>query len=158
MLSNLDNLDQKILKILSQNARVPFKDVAIECGVSRAAVHQRVQRMINLGVITGSGYFVNPMKLGFRSCTYIGILLEKGWMYNEVVEQLAQIPEIVECHYTTGQYSIWVKVFARDNENLMNILNSKLQTIKGISSTETFISLEQRFNRTIPIEFDEIDV
>lgn len=158
MLSNLDNLDQKILKILSQNARVPFKDVAIDCGVSRAAVHQRVQRMITLGVIIGSGYFVNPMKLGFRSCTYIGILLEKGWMYNEVVEQLAQIPEIVECHYTTGQYSIWVKVFARDNENLMSILNSKLQTIKGISSTETFISLEQRFNRTIPIEFDEIDV
>ncbi len=158
MLSNLDNLDQKILNILSNNARVPFKDVAIECGVSRAAVHQRVQRMINLGVITGSGYFVNPMKLGFRSCTYIGILLEKGWMYNEVVEQLAQIPEIVECHYTTGQYSIWIKVFARDNENLMNILNSKLQTIKGISSTETFISLEQRFNRTIPIEFDEIDI
>jgi len=154
MLSNLDNLDKKILRIISHNARVPFKDVAIECGVSRAAVHQRVQRMINLGVITGSGYFVNPLKLGFKSCTYVGILLEKGWMYNEVAEQLAEIPEIVECHYTTGHFSIWIKVFARDSEDLMKILNGKLQTIKGVSSTETFISLEQRFNRTIPIEFD----
>ncbi len=155
MTSKIDNLDRKILRIISQNARTPFKDVAAECGVSRAAVHQRVQRLINLAVITGSGYFISPTKLGFKSCTYVGILLEKGWMYNEVADQLAQIPEIVECHYTTGQYSVWVKVFARDNEDLMKILNGKLQTIKGISSTETFISLEQRFNRTIPIKVDE---
>jgi Lrp/AsnC family transcriptional regulator for asnA, asnC and gidA len=152
MLSKLDQLDKKILQIISHNARIPFKEVALECGVSRAAIHQRVQRMVNMGVITGSGYLVDPKMLGYQTCTYVGILLDKGWMYEEVAEELTKIPEIVECHYTTGQYSILIKVFARDNEDLMNILNGKLQTIKGISSTETFISLEQRFNRVIPIE------
>lgn len=149
--NKIDNLDKKILSIITRNARIPFKDVAAQCGVSRAAIHQRVQRLVDMGVITGSGYTVNPKKLDYKTCTYIGIFLEKGWMYEEVADELAKIPEIVECHYTTGQYGIFAKVYAKDNEDLKTVLNVKLQAIKGISSTETFISLEQRFKREIPI-------
>jgi Lrp/AsnC family transcriptional regulator, regulator for asnA, asnC and gidA len=158
MENRIDKLDKKILSIITHNARIPFKDVAAQCGVSRAAIHQRVQRMIDLGVIIGSGYFVDAKKLKYTTCTYIGIYLEKGWMYEEVVKELLKIPEIVECHYTTGQYSIFAKVYARDNEDLKAVLNNKLQAIKGISSTETFISLEQRFKREIPITEDEEEI
>lgn len=130
---------------------MPFKDVAEECGVSRAAVHQRVQRMIEMGVITGSGYRINPKSLGFRTCTYVGVRLEKASMYKDVLPHLYNIPEIVECHYTTGPYSLLIKLFAIDNDHLMDILNSTIQEILGIVSTETLISLAEGFNRGIKI-------
>ena len=119
-MEKIDNLDRQILEIISQNARIPFKDVAAECGVSRAAIHQRVQRLIDLGVIVGSGYHVNPKSLGYRTCTYVGIKLEKGSMYKAVVTEMQKIPEIVECHFTTGPYTMLTKVYARDNEHLMD--------------------------------------
>ncbi len=150
-MDRIDKLDKKILAILSQNARMAFKDVATECGVSRAAIHQRVQRLIENGIITGSGFDVNPKSLGYSTCTYVGITLEKGSMYKEVVEELALIPEIVECHFTTGPYTMLIKLYARDNEQLMNLLNNKLQGIRGVVSTETMISLEQSLKREIPV-------
>lgn len=148
----IDALDKKILEIISQNARIPFKDVAAECGVSRAAIHQRVQRLIDLGVIVGSGYHVNPKVLGFKTCTYIGVNLERGAMYKDVVLELEKISEIVECHYTTGPYTMLVKLYAHDNEHLMELLNGKIQQIPGVVGTETLISLEQRVKREIPIK------
>lgn len=151
--NQLDEIDLKILDIISKNARIPFKDVAEEVGISRAAVHQRVNRMIEMEVITGSGYHFDPKKVDYRTCTYIGIFLDKGSFYDEVVTSLEKIPEIVECHYTTGQYAIFIKVYARDNEDLKHILSDLIQKIPGISSTETFISLEESFNRTLPIHF-----
>ncbi|MGL5272257.1 MAG: Lrp/AsnC family transcriptional regulator [Phocaeicola sp.] len=154
-MEKIDNLDRKILDIISLNARIPFKDVAAECGVSRAAIHQRVQRLIDMGVIVGSGYHVNPKSLGFRSCTYVGIKLEKGSMYKSVVDQLLKIPEIVECHFTTGSYTMLTKLYSRDNEHLMDILNSKIQEIPGVSATETMISLEQSIKKEIPILGDK---
>ena len=150
-MERLDKLDRRILSIISNNARMPFKDVAEECGVSRAAVHQRVQRMIEMGVITGSGYRINPKSLGFRTCTYVGVRLEKASMYKDVLPYLYNIPEIVECHYTTGPYSLLIKLFAIDNDHLMDILNSTIQEIPGIVSTETLISLAEGFNRGIKI-------
>jgi Lrp/AsnC family transcriptional regulator for asnA, asnC and gidA len=150
-MEKVDNLDRKILSILSTNARIPFKDVAAECDVSRAAIHQRVQRLTESGVITGSGFFVNPKSLGYRTCTYVGLNLERGSMYKEVVKRIANIPEIVECHFTTGPYTMLLKAYARDNEELMDLLNNKLQTIPGVVSTETLISLEQSVRREIPI-------
>jgi Lrp/AsnC family transcriptional regulator, regulator for asnA, asnC and gidA len=149
--NSLDDIDLKILDIITQNARIPFKDVANEVGISRAAVHQRVNRMIDLEVIIGSGYHINPNKVEFKTCSYIGVFLEKGGLFSEVVEKLKLIPEIVECHYTTGQYAIFVKVYAKDNEHLKKILSNQVQKIQGIASTETFISLEQTFKRTIPV-------
>ncbi len=150
-MEKIDNLDRQILGIISHNARIPFKDVAAECGVSRAAIHQRVQRLIDMGVITGSGYEVNPKSLGYHTCTYVGISLEKGSMYKTVVAELKKIPEIVECHFTTGPYTMLTKVYARDNEHLMELLNSKMQEIPGVIATETLISLEQSIKKEIPI-------
>lgn len=150
-MDKIDRLDKKILSILSLNARMPFKDVAAECGVSRAAIHQRVQRLIEEGVITGSGFDVNPKSLGYSTCTYVGITLERGSMYKKVIEKVAQIPEIVECHFTTGPYTMLIKLYARDNEQLMDLLNNKLQAIPGVVSTETLISLEQSLKREIPV-------
>ncbi|MFV0289963.1 MAG: Lrp/AsnC family transcriptional regulator [Mangrovibacterium sp.] len=149
--SNLDKIDLHILDIITKNARIPFKDVATEVGVSRAAVHQRVNRMVELNVITGSGYNVDPNKVNYKTCTYIGIFLEKGGFYEDVAILLNGIPEVVECHYTTGAYSIFAKVYAKDNEHLKEILNTKIQKIAGVASTETFISLEQSFKREVPI-------
>lgn len=124
-MDKIDSLDKKILNILSKNARIPFKDVAAECNVSRAAIHQRVQRLTDEGVITGSGFDVNPKSLGYSTCTYVGINLERGSMYKQVVERLVHIPEIVECHFTTGPYTMLVKLYARDNEQLMDLLDRK---------------------------------
>ena len=154
-MEKIDNLDKKILGILSKNARIPFKDVAAECGVSRAAIHQRVQHLIEDGVITGSGFDVNPKSLGYTTCTYVGIILEKGSMYKEVVERLQHIPEIVECHFTTGPYTMLAKLYARDNEQLMDLLNNQMQTIPGVGSTETLISLDQSIKRAVPVKIEE---
>ena len=143
-----------ILRILSTNARIHFKDVATECGVSRAAIHQRVQHLMENGVITGSGFDVNPKSLGYSTCTYIGLNLERASMYRKVVDRLINIPEIVECHFTTGPYTMLVKLYARDNEQLMDLLNNKLQSIPGVVSTETLISLEQSIKREIPVKID----
>lgn len=155
-MDKIDKLDKKILSILSKNARIPFKDVAAECGVSRAAIHQRVQHLIAGGVITGSGFDVNPKSIGYNTCTYVGMNLERGNMYKNVVDKLQHIPEIVECHFTTGPYTMLLKVYARDNEQLMDLLNNKLQTIPGVVSTETLISLEQSIKREITIQPDEV--
>ena len=154
-MEKIDSLDKKILNILSQNARIPFKDVAAECGVSRAAIHQRVQHLIENGVITGSGFDVNPKSLGYSTCTYIGLNLERGSMYKNVVARLNSINEIVECHFTTGSYTMLIKLYAKDNEQLMDLLNNKLQTIPGVISTETLISLEQSIKREILVDPDE---
>ncbi|WP_061868487.1 Lrp/AsnC family transcriptional regulator [Prevotella intermedia] len=150
-MDKIDKLDRKILSILSQNARIPFKDVAAECGVSRAAIHQRVQHLIENGVIVGSGFHVNPKSLGYTTCTYVGLNLERGSMYRDVVERISTIPEVIECHFTTGSYTMLVKLFAKDNEQLMDLLNNRIQSIPGVVSTETLISLEQSIKREIPI-------
>jgi Lrp/AsnC family transcriptional regulator for asnA, asnC and gidA len=152
-MEKIDNLDRKILSIVMRNARIASKDVATECGVSRAAIHQRLQRMIDLNIITGSGYNVNPKVLGYRTCTYVGVNLERGAMYRDVVPQLEQIPEVVECHFTTGPYTMLIKLYARDNEHLMELLNDKIQMIQGVTGTETLISLDHSIHREIPIDF-----
>ena len=144
-MEKIDNLDKKILEIVMNNARIPSKDVAQVCGVSRAAVHQRIQRLIDDGVITGSGYNVNPKLLGYSTCTFIGLTLERGSMYRTVVPELLKIKEVVECHFTTGHYTMMIKVYARDDH---------IQNIEGVAATETLISLEQSISRTLPIHYE----
>ena len=152
-MEKIDNLDKQILEIISQNARIPFKDVAAQCGVSRAAIHQRVQRLIDMGVIVGSGYHVNPKSLGYRTCTYVGIKLERGSMYKTVVAELQKIPEIVECHFTTGKYDMFVKLYARNNHHLLSVIHDKLQPL-GLSRTETLISFHEAIKRQMPISVE----
>ena len=151
-MEKIDSLDKKILGLISANARLPFKDVATECGVSRAAIHQRVQRLIDMGVIVGSGFHVNPVSLGYNTCTYVGITLERGSMYKKVVAEFEKIPEIVECHFTTGPYTMLSKLYARDNAHLMELLNDCLQEIPGVIATETLISLRQSICKEVPID------
>lgn len=153
-MERIDSLDKKILNIIMKNARIASKDVAVECGVSRAAIHQRIQRLIEMKVIVGSGYLVNPKALGYNTCTYVGVSLEKGSLYRDVVQKLEQIHEVVECHYTTGPYSMLIKVYAKDNQHLMELLNDRIQHISGVTETETLISLEQSMNRQIFIDED----
>ena len=154
-LKKADLLDRKILRIISVDARRSFQEIASQCGVSRAAIHQRVVRMVQRGTVTGSGYQVSPKYLGYGTCTYIGIKMERGSMYNDAVRELNNIPEIVECHFTTGPYTILAKLYSRDNEHLKELLNGKIQQIPGVTSTETMISLEQSIARNVPILLDE---
>jgi len=147
----IDRLDKKILSIIQENARVPFLEVARECKVSGAAIHQRVQKLFKLGVISGSEFVLDPKKIGYHTCAYIGIYLEKAGFYKNVVEELKKIPEIIQCDYTTGNYSIFIKLYTRDNEHLKSILADNLQSIAGVSRTETFICLEETFNRHLQV-------
>ncbi len=147
----IDNLDRKILDIITKNARIPYLEVARECGVSGAAIHQRVQRLIRLGVIRGSEFKVDPALVGFKTCAYIGIFLEHPGNFRNVITEFRDIPEIIECHYTTGNYSLFLKVYTRDNEHLRDILTDRIQNIPGITRTETLISLEESINRQIPV-------
>jgi len=153
-MEKIDVLDKKILEIVMKNARIPSKDVAQVCGVSRAAVHQRLGRLIEEKVIIGSGYQVDPKTLGYTTCTFIGMKLEKGSLYSQVVPELEKIPEVVECHFTTGPYTMMIKLYARDNEHLMDLVNGKIQHIPGVAATETLISLQQSILRPIPVNFD----
>ena len=152
----IDSLDIKILSFLMKNARIPFLEVARECGVSGAAIHQRVQRLSRLGIISGSQFVVEPKKLGYSTCAYIGIYLENASLFNDVYEKLSRIPEITQCHYTTGQYSMFVKVYTKDNDHLKVVLANKIQAINGISRTETFISLDVLIDRQLPV-IEKID-
>ena len=150
--ADIDELDEKILKLITKNARIPFLEVARECGVSGAAIHQRVQRLLNIGVVSGSEFIVNPQKLGYNTCAYMGIYLDKAKNHLQVVDALRSIPEVVECHYTTGQYAIFVKIQTKTNKHLKQLIDEELQKIEGIARTETFISLEMDFKRQVPIK------
>lgn len=150
-LPQIDELDKKILALVSKNARIPYLEIARECNVSGAAIHQRIQRLIKVGVIIGSEFVISPKSIGYSTCAFMGIYLEKAAMLEEVLKKLELINEIVECHYTTGGYSLFIKVVTRDNEHLKDVLSGELQKIDGIERTETFISLEENFKRQFPI-------
>jgi Lrp/AsnC family transcriptional regulator for asnA, asnC and gidA len=152
IVDKLDEIDRKILQVITQNARKPFKEVAEVVGISRAAVHQRVQKMFDNGVITGSGYTVNPKALGYNLCVYVGLTLEKGSMYNEVCDELEKIPEVVESRFTLGAFAMLIKLYARDDQHLLDLLSNKLQGIHGVSNTETLTALDQRIHRSLPIK------
>ena len=147
----LDQLDEKILRLISGNARIPFLEVARECNVSGAAIHQRIQRLQNMGVIKGSEFVLDANKIGYNTCAYMGIFLKDANMFKSVIEELYRIPEVVECHYTTGKFAMFIKIYAKNNRDFLRIIHEKLQSINGILSTETIISLNEGFRRQIPI-------
>jgi len=145
----IDGTDKKIIRILSENARTPFLEIARQCGMSGAAIHQRVSRLENAGIISGTAVTLSPKKMGYSTCAFIGVFLEKARMYEQAIKELEKIPEVVECHYTTGNYAIFLKIFAKNNQDLMEVLYHQIQKIPGVSSTETFISLEQGISREL---------
>lgn len=147
---NLDNLDKKILRMIAEDARVPFLEVARACNVSGAAIHQRIQKLNNLGVLKGSQYVIDPEKIGYETCAYVGLNLKHPESFDKVVKALKDIPEVVECHYTTGDYDMFIKIYARNNHHLLDIIHDKLQPL-GLSRSETIISFGSAFERRLPV-------
>jgi len=147
----IDGIDKEILRYLMEDARKPILQIAQKIGISGAAIHQRLRKLEQSGVIAGSKFVVNTKVLGYSTMAFVGIFLEKAASNLEAVKELRKIPEVLECHYTTGNWSILIKIICRDNEHLMQLLNNKIQPIDGVSRTETFISLEQQIERQIQL-------
>lgn len=147
----IDGIDKKILRHLMEDARTPILEIARQIGISGAAIHQRLRKLEKSKLISGSKFVINPRVLGYTTMAYIGIYLDKAMSNPQAVKALEKIPEVLECHYTTGDWSILIKVLCRDNEHLMQLLNRKIQQIEGVSRTETFISLAQQIDRQISI-------
>lgn len=146
----LDQLDKQILRMISEDARVPFLEVARACNVSGAAIHQRIQKLTNIGVLKGSQYVIDPEKIGYETCAYIGLNLKDPESFDKVVEELERIPEVTECHYTTGNFDMFIKIYAMNNHHLLTIIHDKLQPL-GLSSSETLISFHSAFERQLPV-------
>ena len=147
----IDGIDKEILRDLMEDARKPILQIANKIGISGAAIHQRLRKLEQARVISGSKFIVDTKVLGYSTMAFIGIYLEKASSNPEVVKELKKIPEVLECHYTTGNWSILIKLICRDNEHLMQLLNKKIQPIEGVSRTETYISLEQQIERQIQL-------
>lgn len=148
-LAKIDGIDKEILRFLMEDAKKPILEIAKSIGISGAAIHQRLRKLEASGVIQGSKYVVNAKSLGYNTMAYVGVYLDKAMSNPAAVSALKKIPEVLECHYTTGNWSILIKVLCKDNEHLMKLLNQEIQQIKGVSRTETFISLDQQIDRQI---------
>ncbi len=147
----IDGIDKEILRELMADARKPILQIANKVGISGAAIHQRLRKLEQSGVISGSKFVVDPKVLGYKTMAFVGIYLDRAAKNLEAVRDLKKIPEVLECHYTTGNWSILIKIICRDNEHLMQLLNTKIQTIEGVSRTETFISLDTQIERQIQL-------
>lgn len=147
----IDGIDKEILRHLMEDARKPILEIGRKLGISGAAIHQRLRKLEASGLITGSKFVINPRILGYTTMAFVGIYLDKAMRNPDAVNQLKKIPEVLECHYTTGNWSILIKLLCRDNEHLMQLLNTEIQAIEGVSRTETFISLNQQIDRQISL-------
>ncbi len=152
---HFDTLDFKILEMLSNNARKPFLEIARETNVSGAAIHQRIQKLTSSGIIRGFETIIDPPSVGYETCAYIGFILNDPTKFDEVVERLKAIPEVVDCHFTTGSYDVFAKIFAHNNAHLLEVIHKKLRL--GIGRTETLISFKEVFKRPIPILHDNME-
>ena len=147
----IDGIDKKILRHLMEDARKPILEIARQIGISGAAIHQRLRKLENSGLLMGSKFVINPKVLGYTTMAYVGIYLDRAMSIPQAVKALDKIPEVLECHYTTGNWAVLVKVLCKDNEHLMQLLNKHIQQIEGVARTETFISLNQQIDRQISI-------
>lgn len=152
---HFDSLDIRILEMLSNNARKPFLEIARETHISGAAIHQRIQKLTSSGVILGFKTEINPASMGYQTCAYIGFILNDSTKFDEVVERLREIPEVVDCHFTTGSYDIFAKIYARNNAHLLDIIHKKLSL--GLGRSESLISFKEVFKRPIPIISENLD-
>ncbi|MDR9456673.1 MAG: Lrp/AsnC ligand binding domain-containing protein [Salegentibacter sp.] len=147
----VDGIDKTILNHLMEDAKKPILEIARSIGITGAAVHQRLRKLEKSGLVEGSKLIVDPRVLGFKTMAFVGVYLDKAVSNPQAVKKLNEIPEVIECHYTTGNWSIFLKILCRDNEHLMQVLNKDIQAIEGVSRTETFISLNQQIKRQIKI-------
>lgn len=147
----IDEIDRKILSILMKDANKPYTKIADEVHVSGGTVHVRMKKLAQMGIVRGASLDIDYSKLGYDVTAFLGIFLDKSSLYEEVLDELRNIPEIVGSHYTTGNYSIFAKIVCKDTNHLRQVLHDKVQMIKGIQRTETFISLEEGIDRPINI-------
>ncbi|WP_248724883.1 Lrp/AsnC family transcriptional regulator [Seonamhaeicola sp. ML3] len=147
----IDGIDKKILRALMVDARTPILEIARNVGISGAAIHQRLRKLEKSGLITGSKFVINPRVLGYTTVAFIGVYLDKAIHNPEAIKQLKKVPEVLECHYTTGNWNVLIKIICKNNAHLMHLLNDEIQTISGVSRTETFISLDQQIDRQMKI-------
>lgn len=153
----LDKMDEVILRMLSENARVPFLEVARACGVSGTAIHQRVARLSTMGVLQGAAYQIDPTQIGYETCAYIGLYLKEDVPFDKAIEALEQIPEVVECHCTNEPFDFFIKVHARNNDHLLTIIHEKLKPV-GLSHSKIILSFRQIIKKqltVLPIEGKE---
>src|SRR5690606_26654260 len=148
----IDNLDVEILSILMDDATTAYTEIAKELIVSGGTIHVRMKKMQDMGIIKGSNLIIDAQKVGYDVCAFLGIFLEKGSIYNDTVEKLKEVKEIVELHYCTGAYSMFAKIICRDTSHLRLVLNDQIQAIPGIQRTETIISLEESIKRQITLK------
>lgn len=148
----IDKTDLQILSFLTQDAMMPYTEIAKKIFVSGGTVHVRMNKLKELGIVKGAQIQIDYSKLGYDVKAFLGVYLEKNSMYDKVASQLKKIPEIIELNYTTGNYSMFVKILCRDTQHLRQVLHDKIQKIDGIERTETFISLEESINRAILFE------
>lgn len=148
---SIDGIDKIILNYLMEDARKPILEIARKIGISGAAIHQRLRKLEKAGLIEGTKLIINPRILGYTTMAFVGVYLDKAVSNPQAVKKLKDIPEVIECHYTTGNWSIFLKILCKDNEHLMNVLNKDIQAIEGVSRTETFISLNQQIKRQLKV-------
>jgi Lrp/AsnC family transcriptional regulator for asnA, asnC and gidA len=148
---DLDPLDYKILEILVKDANLPYTEIGLRLDVSGGTVHVRMKKMESYGIVKGAQLLIDYSKIGWDITAFLGIYLDKSSLYEDVAKQLENIPEVVNIHYTTGIYSIFAKIICRDTQHLREVLHDKIQRVKGIQRTETFISLEESLIRNAPL-------
>lgn len=148
----MDATDRKIINILASNARLSLQKVAAECDISSTAVHQRIKKLEESNIIQGTNLVMNHQALGLRTMAFIGVFLNTADLAGEIVEAFKNIPEIVECSFTTGTYSLFLKIYCEDNQHLTEVLSDKIQALPGISRTETFIVLKHPIDRQVVLD------
>jgi Lrp/AsnC family transcriptional regulator for asnA, asnC and gidA len=151
----IDNIDLQILSLLMEDANMPYTEIGKKIFVSGGTVHVRMKKLADMGIVKGAQLIIDYAKLGWDISAFLGIYLDKSSLYEEVSKELEKIPEVVNAHYTTGNYSIFAKIICRDTQHLREVLHDKIQKVKGIQRTETFISLDESINRSIPFNIKE---
>lgn len=147
----IDNIDKKILSLLMKDAMMPYTEVGHRVLMSPGTVHVRMNHLQKSGIVKGTSLLLDYAKLGYDLTAFVGVYLDKGSHYDKVIKRLEKFPEVVEAHYTTGVYSIFVKIVCRNTEHLREVLNNKMQSVEGIDRTETIISLEESIKRSIEL-------
>ncbi len=155
MSQQIDNLDIKLLQLLSENARKPYLEIARETGVSGAAIHQRMSKLQQMGIVKGSETIIDNAAVGYSTCAYLGITFNDIEHLDNLIEGLLKVPEVVECHLTTGQYDMIIKLYAKNNEHLLSVIREKIHPL-NIARSETIISFKEVFKRQLPIKEETI--
>ena len=148
-MNSIDDFDLQILKYLDEDGRMAYSAIATAMGVSNTMIHQRINRLTEQGILAGIKPVLNEKKLGYDWGAFTGLSLEKDHDSNRIIEELKKIPEVTECYYITGNYTLYVKIIAKNHEHMRQLLYEKIDSIPGIAKTDSLIELGCAFKRNI---------